>query len=107
MCRADVDEEESVSAYFLFDNVEVTDPDGLARYAAGAARTVADYGGRYLAVASEPDVVEGDPVLTAPVLIEFPDLGAARAWYDSPDYQPLKELRHRSVRNTAVLFAGI
>jgi uncharacterized protein (DUF1330 family) len=96
-----------MSAYFLFDNVEVTDPDGLARYAEGAARTVADYGGRYLAVASDPDVVEGDPVLTAPVLIEFPNLGVARAWYDSAEYQPLKELRHRSVRNTAVLFAGI
>jgi uncharacterized protein (DUF1330 family) len=60
-----------------------------------------------LAVASEPDVVEGDPVLTAAVLIEFPDVDAARGWYDSPEYQPLKELRHRCVRNTAVLFAGI
>jgi hypothetical protein len=47
-----------------------------------------------LAVASEPNVVEGDPVLTSPVLIEFPDLGAARTWYNSPEYQPLKELRH-------------
>jgi uncharacterized protein (DUF1330 family) len=94
-------------AYILFDNVEVIDPEGLARYAEGAARTVADHGGRYLAVTPEPHVVEGDPVLRAPVLIEFPDVGAARAWYDSPEYQPLKELRHRCVRNTAVLFAGI
>jgi uncharacterized protein (DUF1330 family) len=40
------------------------------------------------------------------VLIEFPDADSARAWYDSPAYQPLKELRHGAVRNTAVLIDG-
>ena len=94
-------------AYFLFDNVEVLDPAGLARYAAAAAPSVAAHGGRYLAVAATPEVVEGDPTLNSAVLIEFPDLTSARAWYGSPDYQPLKALRHRSARNTAVLFDGI
>jgi uncharacterized protein (DUF1330 family) len=93
-------------AYFLFDNVEVMDPDGLARYAEAAARTVADHGGRYLAVAAAPEVVEGDPSLRSAVLLEFPDLAAARAWYHSDAYQRLKALRQRSARNTAVLIAG-
>jgi uncharacterized protein (DUF1330 family) len=96
-----------VPAYFLFDNVEVIDPAGLARYAAAAAPTVAAHGGRYLAVAATPEAVEGDPMLNSAVLIEFPDLASAKAWYGSPDYQPLKALRHRSARNTAVLFDGI
>ena len=65
-----------------------------------AARTVAGHGGRYLAVAAEPEALEGDPGLTSAVLIEFPNLAAARAWYDSAAYQPRKALRHRSVRNT-------
>ena len=95
-----------MSAYFLFDNVAVTDPAGLARYAEAVAPTVAAFGGRYLAVAAGPEVVEGDPALTSLVLIEFPDLAAARAWYASPEYQPLKALRHHSARNTAVLFDG-
>jgi uncharacterized protein (DUF1330 family) len=38
--------------------------------------------------------------------MEFPDLESARAWYDAPEYQPLKEIRHRAVRNNAVLIAG-
>ena len=95
-----------MAAYFLFDNVEVTDPDGLARYAERAAKTVADHGGRYLAVAATPEVVEGQPALDSAVLIEFPDLTSARAWYHSDAYQPLKRLRQRSARNTAVLIAG-
>lgn len=93
-------------AYFLFDNLEVTDPAGLRRYAEAAAKTVADHGGRYLAVAAKPETVEGAPVSTSLVLIEFPDLAAAHAWYDAPAYQPLRALRHQSARNTAVLFTG-
>jgi uncharacterized protein (DUF1330 family) len=93
-------------AYYLFDNVEVIDPDGLARYAQAVAPLVAAYGGRYLAVAADPEVVEGSPGLTSVVLIEFPDLAAARNWYASAEYQPLKALRHRSARNNAVLFVG-
>jgi uncharacterized protein (DUF1330 family) len=95
-----------MAAYFLFDNVEVHDRDALAEYAAQVGPLVAEHGGRYLAAAVTPEAVEGDPGLTSVVLIEFPDADAARAWYDSPAYQPLKELRRRAVRNDAVLFEG-
>jgi uncharacterized protein (DUF1330 family) len=95
-----------MAAYFLFDNVEVNDPAALARYAEQASTLVAEYGGRYLAAAVAPEVVEGDPGLSSVVLIEFPDVASARAWYDSPAYRPLKALRQRAVRNTAVLFHG-
>jgi uncharacterized protein (DUF1330 family) len=95
-----------MAAYFLFDNVEVNDPVALARYAEQAAKLVAEHGGRYLAAAVAPEVVEGDPGLNSVVLIEFPDVASARAWYESPAYRPLKALRHRAVRNTAVLIPG-
>jgi uncharacterized protein (DUF1330 family) len=95
-----------VAAYFLFDNVEVYDPAALASYAERAGELVAEHGGRYLATAVAPEVVEGDPGLRSVVLIEFPDGDSARAWYESPAYRPLKALRHRAVRNTAVLIAG-
>ena len=40
------------------------------------------------------------------VLMEFPDADSARAWYQSPAYQPLKAIRHRAARNAAVLIEG-
>ena len=96
-----------MAAYFLFDNVEVSDPAALAGYAKEAAKLVAEHGGRYLATDVAPEVVEGDnPGLRSVVLMEFPDADSARAWYDSPAYQPLKAIRHRAVRNNAVLIAG-
>lgn len=95
-----------MAAYFLFDNVEVSDPAALADYAKEAAKIVAEHGGRYLAMDVAPEVVEGDPGLRSVVLMEFPDADSARAWYESPAYQPLKAIRHRAVRNNAVLIAG-
>jgi uncharacterized protein (DUF1330 family) len=93
-------------AYYLFDNVEVSDPEALAQYFPQAARLVAEHGGRYLAVDAVPEVVEGDPGLTSVVLMEFPDAHSARAWYESDAYRPLKALRHSAARNNAVLIEG-
>lgn len=95
-----------MAAYCLFDNVEVLDPDGLASYVEAVGPTVQRHGGRYLAVGGAVEQVEGDLALTYPVLIEFPDIDAAHAWYDSADYEPLKALRHRSVRADATFFAS-
>ena len=67
---------------------------------------MAEHGGRYLATAVVPEVVEGDPGLRWVVLIEFPDADSARAWYGSPAYAPLKVLRQHAVQNTAVLIDG-
>lgn len=93
-----------MSAYCLFDNLEVSDPEGLAAYAAAVKSTVRAHGGRYLAVGGQVETKEGSPVVGYPVLIEFPDLASAQRWYDSEDYQPLKALRQRSVRTNATFF---
>jgi uncharacterized protein (DUF1330 family) len=62
------------------------------------------HGGRYLALGGTVETIEGGPTLHEPVLIEFPDLAAAHAWYDSPEYRPLRDLRRSAVRTTAVFF---
>jgi uncharacterized protein (DUF1330 family) len=96
-----------MSAYFLFDNVEVRDPAALAGYAKQAATIVAQHGGRYVVLDAVPEVVEGvNPGLRSVVLMEFPDVASARAWYEAPAYQPLKAIRHRAVVNNAVLLGG-
>jgi uncharacterized protein (DUF1330 family) len=67
-------------ADFLFDNVEVTDPAALAAYDKEAAKIVAEYGGKYVAIDVTPEVIEGDPGLGSVGLMEFPDTESARAW---------------------------
>jgi uncharacterized protein (DUF1330 family) len=41
------------------------------------------------------------------VIIEFPDLDRARAWYDSPAYQEILPLRTRHIPGSAVLVEGV
>jgi uncharacterized protein (DUF1330 family) len=46
-------------------------------------------------------------MVTFPVLIEFPTLDDANAWYDSPEYAPLKRLRHGAGVFNATFIAGL
>lgn len=95
-----------MSAFFLFDNLEIRDPDRLARYAREVAPVVERFGGRYRTVGGNVSVFEGEWSPTYPVIIEFDDAAAARAWYDSEAYRPLKALRQRAVVCNAVLIEG-
>jgi len=93
-------------AYCLFDVLEVTDNAALEQYRQGVLATVESQGGRYLTVGGESLVVEGDWLPAFPVLIEFPDMARARAWYDGSDYRELKALRQRATRGNAVFIEG-
>jgi uncharacterized protein (DUF1330 family) len=41
------------------------------------------------------------------VIIEFPDMAAARAWYDSPAYQAAVKFRHAGSKSNAFFIEGI
>lgn len=94
-------------AYAFFNNREVRDADALAEYKAAAAAVVAQYGGTYRVIGGPAERREGDWAPAFPVIIEFPTMEAARAWYDSPEYRPLREQRIAAVESEAVLIAGL
>ena len=77
---------------YLVADVEVTDRDLYDEYRKGVAATVAAYGGRFLVRGGAQQVVEGN-LRPRTVVIEFPDLAAARACYDSPEYRAALALR--------------
>ncbi len=91
-----------MAAYCLFDNVKVHDPAKLEQYAAAVEPIVRRYGGRYVLKGGRCDVVEGKWRPTYPVMIEFPGLEQAYGWYNSEEYQELKELRLSAGKYNAV-----
>ena len=95
-----------MAAYCFFDVHEITDPNKMAKYRAGVLATVEKYGGRYLTVGGQCDVVEGDWRPTFPVILEFPSLEQAHRWYDSEEYRDLKALRLAATRGNAVFIEG-
>ena len=94
-----------MSAYMIA-LTEVTDPAGMEEYRSRVGPVIAQYGGRLIA-AGPPQVLEGELTPHVAAIIEFPDMAAARAWYDSEEYRGPKALRHRSSRANAVFVEGL
>ena len=73
---------------------EVTDPEGMKPYSANVETSFASFGGRYI-VRSGSVVSQEGTLSKRIVMIEFPSMAQALAWYDSPAYAQLKPIRHR------------
>ena len=58
------------------------------------------HGGNILVRPNCPwDLLKGEaPCRTGVVMFEFPSRGAAKAWYNDPEYQPLKKLRQTGAK---------
>lgn len=91
-------------AYVLVTE-DIHDEEGMKAYVAKAAPTMA--GARVLAFDSAPQVLEGEPLGGRIVLLEFESADAARAWYESPEYQAAIPLRQAAADSSGVLVTGL
>ncbi len=96
-----------MSAYCLFDNLEVIDATKIEEYKERVAPLVEQYGGRYVVLGGKVDLMEGQWQPTFPVLLEFPSLERAHEWYSSAEYAQLKALRLSALRSNAVFMEGL
>lgn len=95
-----------MSAY-LIANIAVTDPAAFEQYRALVPAVIARFGGRYLVRGGAVEVKEGNPGLNRVVVLEFPDMDAARAFYHSADYAPLIAMRLASTTGSVALVEGM
>ncbi|GAB5447033.1 DUF1330 domain-containing protein [Gymnodinialimonas sp.] len=95
-----------MTAYCLFQNLDITDREKMQTYATTVEPITHAFGGQYVTKAGAVDVKEGDWAPTYPVIIKFPSMEAARTWYDSDAYAPLKALRTSAGRFSAVFIEG-
>ena len=92
-------------AHFVAE-VEVTNPAGYEPYRALAGASIAQYGGRFVARGGKTELLEGGPEPQRVVIIEFADIGAARRWYNSPEYQKALPIRLANSRARAFIVEG-
>ena len=88
-------------AYVIAYVTDAWDQDKLVEYRERNTDAVANHGGRFVARGGRHEVLEGDYAPVRVVIIEFPDLEAAKGWYGSDEYAPLRELR-RSASDTDI-----
>jgi uncharacterized protein (DUF1330 family) len=97
---------ETMSAYILA-SLHITDPGVFEEYRSRVPAVIAAHGGRYLVRGGSVDVLEGDALGNRLVIVEFPDMSRLKAFYQSPEYQPLLEIRNRSAISTLLAIEGV
>ena len=85
----------------------ISDPEQYEQYKAASPGAVAAGGGRFVARGGELAVLEGDWSPSRLVILEFPDLEAAKAWYASEQYQEAKRLREGAANLRMVAVQGL
>jgi len=94
-------------AYVIASVTDARDAEKLAEYRRGNTDVVAAHGGRFLVRGGPHESLEGDWDPVRLVIMEFPDADAARAWYGSDGYAPLRELRQSASDTDIVLVEGV
>ncbi|HEV8390194.1 MAG TPA: DUF1330 domain-containing protein [Dongiaceae bacterium] len=95
-----------MSAYVISD-VEILDSELIAAYRALAQESIAKYGGRYLARGGVVEAIEGGWNPKTLIIVEFPDMARARAWYHSPDYAEALKIRERALDRRLIFVEGL
>jgi uncharacterized protein (DUF1330 family) len=92
---------------YVIVNIDVFDPEGYLKYKDIATPTVPLYGGRYIVRGGENGILEGDWQPKRVVVLEFPTLERAKAWWNSPEYTPAKEIRQRTAHTQMIFVEGV
>jgi uncharacterized protein (DUF1330 family) len=96
-----------MAAYVIGDVRDARDAEALAEYRRRNTDTVARHGGRFIVRGGEVDLLEGEWDTQRIIVIEFPDMAAARGWYESAEYEPLKALRQGASDTNIILVDGV
>ncbi len=91
-------------AYYVSE-FELTDPEGIRPYSAAVESTFTPFGGRYVVRGGKVASLEGEPTRRL-IMIAFPSMEQAQAWYDSPRYRELMPIRHRSAKSRVFIMEG-
>jgi len=94
-------------AYVIADVRQALDQEALVEYRRGNTEAVARHGGRFIVRGGEVQVLEGPWPHERVVIMEFDDAAAARAWYESDEYAPLKAMRQAESDTQLILVEGV
>lgn len=92
---------------FFVAEFQLTDPEGIKPYSANVESTFKPYSGRFVVRGGVMDVKEGFGAQGRLIMIQFDSLAQANAWYNSPGYQALIPIRHRSGNTRTYIVEGV
>lgn len=92
---------------YVIANVDVKDPARYEEYRKMVLPTIQAFGGRFLARGGKIDSLEGPWQPNRLVIVEFPSVERAKAWWSSPEYAPAKALRQQTSDGSLIVIEGV
>ena len=92
---------------YVIARVEVINWDKYNEYLKVGPGTIAQYGGRFIARGGEMVTLEGPEESRRLIILEFPSLAKAKAWYNSKEYQDAKKLRTGASIGSLIAIDGV
>jgi uncharacterized protein (DUF1330 family) len=92
---------------YVISEVEIVDPKLIDQYRSLAEATIARHGGRYIVRGGAVETVEGGPAPQHLVIVEFPTMAQARAWYGSPEYAEALKVRQSALNRRLTFVEGV
>ena len=92
-------------AYVVVD-ITINDPQTYERYKLLAPPSIAAYQGKYLVRGGRTELLEGEWVPSRLVILEFPTMEGAKAWWESEEYAAAKALRQACAATEMLLVEG-
>ncbi len=95
-----------MSAYFVFTREKTLDQAEMDTYNQEVRATTAGHDIKFLAAYGPHEDLEGPPN-EGTIILEFPSMEAAKAWYDSPAYREVRVHRLEGAIYRATLVQGV
>ncbi len=92
-------------AAYIFATIDVSNMDEYLKYASKTAAIAAEFGGKALVKGGAYEQMEGKG-RSRHVLIEFPDMAAARGFYNSDAYQAILPIALANSERELVIVEG-
>ena len=95
-----------MSAYVVV-SVDVHNPEQYDAYRRMVPPTIEKFGGRFIVRGGATHTMEGDWAPRRFVIVEFPSVEQAKAWWASPEYAEAKALRQATAESQLIIAEGV
>ena len=95
-------------AAYAIGYLQMRDPSWLAEYGPKTGALVEKHGGKYIVRGGPMERLEGEGDLPSVIVVlEFPSMEQAQAWYNDPEYAPMIQLRQSGADLDFILVDGV
>ncbi|WP_342360985.1 DUF1330 domain-containing protein [Terrarubrum flagellatum] len=95
-----------MSAYVIAET-EIRDAKLIETYRELAKASIERHGGRYIVRGGATELIEGGPEPRMMIVVEFPSMAQAKAWYASADYAEALKVRRDALDRRLIFVEGV